>query len=98
MSWRDGTETVRKGYRRRETLSRRHFPGETPMLRWAIIFLIISIVAGAFGYINISEFTRRISIVLFALFFIGFLVFLGLALLVVDAASTPLILSALIAE
>jgi uncharacterized membrane protein YtjA (UPF0391 family) len=59
------------------------------MLRMAIIFLVISLVAGAFGFINISEITRRISFVLFALFFIGFLIFLGFALLVVDAASAP---------
>jgi uncharacterized membrane protein YtjA (UPF0391 family) len=57
------------------------------VLRLAIIFLVISLVAGAFGFINVSDVTRRISLVLFALFFIGFLIFLGLALLVVDAVS-----------
>jgi uncharacterized membrane protein YtjA (UPF0391 family) len=61
------------------------------VLRMAIIFLIISLVAGAFGFINISEIARRISFVLFALFFIGFLIFLGLALLVVDAVSAPVL-------
>jgi uncharacterized membrane protein YtjA (UPF0391 family) len=61
------------------------------MLRLAIIFLVISLVAGAFGFINISDITRRISFVLFALFFIGFLIFLGLALLVVDAVSAPVL-------
>ena len=59
------------------------------MLRLAIIFLVISLVAGAFGFINVSDVTRRISFVLFALFFIGFLIFLGFALLVVDAVSAP---------
>jgi uncharacterized membrane protein YtjA (UPF0391 family) len=59
------------------------------MLRLAIIFLVISLVAGAFGFINISDITRRISFVLFALFFIGFLILLGFALLVVDATSAP---------
>ena len=59
------------------------------MLRLAIIFLVVSLVAGAFGFINISDITRRISFVLFALFFIGFLILLGFALLVVDAASAP---------
>jgi uncharacterized membrane protein YtjA (UPF0391 family) len=59
------------------------------VLRLAIIFLAISLVAGAFGFINISDITRRISFVLFALFFIGFLIFLGFALLVVDAVSAP---------
>jgi uncharacterized membrane protein YtjA (UPF0391 family) len=61
------------------------------VLRMAIIFLIISLVAGAFGFINISEIARRISFVLFALFFIGFLIFLGFALLVVDAVSAPVL-------
>jgi uncharacterized membrane protein YtjA (UPF0391 family) len=55
------------------------------MLRYAIIFLIISIIAGAFGFASISDITRRISFVLFALFFIGFLILLGFALLVVEA-------------
>ena len=61
------------------------------MLRLAIIFLVISLGAGAFGFINVSDVARRISLVLFALFFIGFLIFLGLALLVVDAVSAPLL-------
>jgi uncharacterized membrane protein YtjA (UPF0391 family) len=65
------------------------YPGESAMLRLAIIFLIVSLVAGAFGFINVSDIARRISIVLFALFFIGFLILLGFALLVVDAASAP---------
>ena len=59
------------------------------MLQLAIIFLVISLVAGAFGFISVSDVTRRISLVLFALFFIGFLIFLGFALLVVDAVSAP---------
>jgi uncharacterized membrane protein YtjA (UPF0391 family) len=59
------------------------------VLRLAIIFLVISLVAGAFGFINVSDVARRISLVLFALFFIGFLIFLGLAMLVVDAVSAP---------
>jgi uncharacterized membrane protein YtjA (UPF0391 family) len=65
------------------------------VLRLAIIFLVISLVAGAFGFVNVSDITRRISFVLFALFFIGFLIFLGLALLVVDAVSAPVIASLL---
>jgi uncharacterized membrane protein YtjA (UPF0391 family) len=54
------------------------------MLRWAILFLIISLVAGGFGLANISDFTRKISFILFGLFFIGFLVMLGFALLVLE--------------
>jgi uncharacterized membrane protein YtjA (UPF0391 family) len=55
------------------------------MLRWAIIFLIISLVAGGFGIANISDFTRKVSFILFGLFFLGFLLLLGLAVLVTQA-------------
>ena len=43
------------------------------MLRWAVIFLVISLVSGAFGMINVSAVARRISFILFALFFLMFL-------------------------
>ena len=46
------------------------------MLRYAIIFFVLSLVAGAFGLTNISGMAKRISMVLFALFFIGFLILL----------------------
>lgn len=55
------------------------------MLRWAIIFLVISLVAGGFGLANLSDVTRRISFILFGLFFLGFLLLLGFALLVLEA-------------
>lgn len=45
------------------------------MLKYAVIFLIISVIAGALGFMNISALARRISLILFGLF-------LGLALLV----------------
>lgn len=45
------------------------------MLKYAVIFLIISIIAGTLGFMNISALARRISLVLFG-------IFLGLALLV----------------
>jgi uncharacterized membrane protein YtjA (UPF0391 family) len=57
------------------------------MLRWAILFLIISLIAGGFGLANISAFTRKISFILFGLFFLGFLLLLGFALLVTQALS-----------
>jgi len=57
------------------------------MLRWAIIFLIISLIAGGFGLANLSDFTRKISFILFGLFFLGFLLLLGFALLVTQALS-----------
>ncbi|MEX2128982.1 MAG: DUF1328 family protein [Xanthobacteraceae bacterium] len=64
------------------------------MLRYAIIFLIISIAAGAFGFANLSDITRRISFILFALFFLGFLILLGVALLVTEAVGAPALVPA----
>ena len=57
------------------------------MLRWAIFFLVISLIAGGFGLANLSDFTRKISFILFGLFFLGFLLLLAFALLVTQALS-----------
>jgi uncharacterized membrane protein YtjA (UPF0391 family) len=67
------------------------------MLRYAIIFLVLSLVAGAFGLTNISALAKKISLILFALFFIGFLLVLGFAWLVAGALapSAPATTSAL---
>jgi uncharacterized membrane protein YtjA (UPF0391 family) len=40
------------------------------MLKWALIFLLISIVAGAFGYTGIAAGAAGIAKILFALFLI----------------------------
>lgn len=55
------------------------------MLRYAIIFLVLSLVAGAFGLTNISALAKKISLILFALFFVGFLILFGFAWLVAGA-------------
>lgn len=55
------------------------------MFKWAVFFLVISLVAGAAGMTNISVVAKRISMVLFALFFLVFLVLLGFAWLVAGA-------------
>ncbi len=55
------------------------------MLRYAIIFLIISLVAGALGLTNLSAIAKRISLILFALFFLAFLILVAFALLVGEA-------------
>jgi uncharacterized membrane protein YtjA (UPF0391 family) len=49
------------------------------MLKWAAIFLIISLIAGALGFSGVAEGAARISKILFA-------VFLGLFFLVVIVA------------
>jgi len=55
------------------------------MFKFAVIFLLISLVAGAVGLTNISATAKRISIVLFALFFLSFLALLGFAYLLGEA-------------
>ena len=50
-----------------------------PMLKWAAIFLIISLIAGALGFSGVAAGAGRISKILFA-------VFLGLFFLVVIVA------------
>ncbi|MBV9078002.1 MAG: DUF1328 domain-containing protein [Methylobacteriaceae bacterium] len=40
------------------------------MLKWALIFFIVSLVAGALGFTGIASGARRIAQLLFALFLI----------------------------
>jgi uncharacterized membrane protein YtjA (UPF0391 family) len=55
------------------------------MFRYAIIFLVLSLIAGGIGLTNISVFFKRLSMVFFALFFLGFLALLGFAYLLGEA-------------
>jgi uncharacterized membrane protein YtjA (UPF0391 family) len=55
------------------------------MFKYAVIFLIISLIAGALGFTNASAIARRISLVLFTLFFLLFLAVVGFALLIGEA-------------
>jgi uncharacterized membrane protein YtjA (UPF0391 family) len=54
--------------------------GDT-MLRWALIFFVISMVAGLFGFTGISAAAGRIARILFFVFFVVFVIFLALGLL-----------------
>jgi uncharacterized membrane protein YtjA (UPF0391 family) len=58
---------------------------DATMLRLAIIFLIIALIAGALGLVDISTVARRISMALFALFFLIAAVLFGLVVLVGEA-------------
>lgn len=51
------------------------------MLKFAVLALIFSFIAGAIGMTNASRIARRIALVVFAVFFLGFLVLLGFAYL-----------------
>lgn len=51
------------------------------MLKWAVIFLVISIVAGAVGFTGVSAVAGRIARLLFGIFLALFVIALLLALL-----------------
>src|SRR5258708_35456532 len=55
------------------------------MFRWAVICLVISLIAGGLGLTNVSVFVKRVSLIFFALFFLGFLALVGFAYLVISA-------------
>jgi uncharacterized membrane protein YtjA (UPF0391 family) len=55
------------------------------MLKFAIIFLVISLIAGALGLVNVSVVARRISMALFALFFLAAAALFGIVVLVGEA-------------
>jgi uncharacterized membrane protein YtjA (UPF0391 family) len=60
------------------------------MLKWAIIFLIISLVAGALGFTNLAAGAARIAKILFAIFFVLFLLVLVFAFMAGEfLLSTP---------
>jgi hypothetical protein len=64
------------------------------MFKFAIMSLIVSLVAGGVGLTNISIIAKRIAMVLFAIFFLGFLALLGFAYLLgaaFNAASLPML-------
>ena len=67
------------------------------MFRWAIICLVISLVAGGLGLTNISDFAKKLSMIFFALFFLGFLALLGFAYLVGSALTHAEFVPALVA-
>ena len=55
------------------------------MLKYAIIFLVISLVAGALGLTNVQLISRRISMALFAIFFLIAAVLFGIVVLIGEA-------------
>ena len=55
------------------------------MLKWALIFLVISLVAGALGFTGVAVGAARIAKILFGVFLVIFLVLLVLGLLAGEA-------------
>lgn len=52
------------------------------MLKWAVVFLLIAIVAGIFGFTGVEEASATIAKVLFGIFLVLFLgaIVIGLAI------------------
>jgi uncharacterized membrane protein YtjA (UPF0391 family) len=48
------------------------------MFKYAVMFLIVSLIAGAFGLTNVSQVSKRVSMVLLAMFFLVFLAHMAL--------------------
>jgi uncharacterized membrane protein YtjA (UPF0391 family) len=63
-----------------------HLPQEAKMLKYAIIFAIISLIAGALGFGGVAAGAAGIAKILFGLFLILAVVFVVLAALGVGAA------------
>ena len=55
------------------------------MLKWALGFFVISIIAGALGFSGIAAGSARIAKILFGIFIVIFLVLLVLGLAEVEA-------------
>jgi uncharacterized membrane protein YtjA (UPF0391 family) len=69
---------VRRGSVVRSTprggVRRDSIPKELPMLRWALLFLIVALIAGVLGFGGIAADSAWIAKVLFVVFLIMFLV------------------------
>ena len=59
------------------------------MLRWAVIFLIIALIAAVFGFSDIAAASAGIAKVLFVIFLIGFLLIVLFGFLLGSAISRP---------
>jgi len=70
---------------------------EAMMFRWAVICPVISLNAGGLGLTSVSVFAKRLSLIFFALFFLGFLALVGFADLVSSAVYHSELLPALVA-
>jgi uncharacterized membrane protein YtjA (UPF0391 family) len=61
------------------------------MLKYAVFFLVLSLIAGGLGLTNVSRVAKRISLVLFALLFLVFLALIGFAYLLSEATAGPVL-------
>lgn len=49
------------------------------MLKWALIFLVVSLVAGALGFTGVASGARTVAKILFGLFLLAFIILLLVA-------------------
>ncbi|WP_201837316.1 DUF1328 domain-containing protein [Microvirga zambiensis] len=49
------------------------------MLKWALIFLVVSLVAGALGFTGVASGAKTLAKILFGLFLLGFILLILLA-------------------
>ncbi|MXQ11497.1 DUF1328 domain-containing protein [Microvirga makkahensis] len=49
------------------------------MLKWALIFLVVSLIAGALGFTGVASGAKTIAKILFALFLLVFVILVLLA-------------------
>jgi uncharacterized membrane protein YtjA (UPF0391 family) len=57
------------------------------MLKWALIFLVIALVAGALGFTGVARGAATISKILFGVFLVLFIIFILLGLTVFNVAT-----------
>ncbi|MBP2295044.1 DUF1328 domain-containing protein [Azospirillum rugosum] len=55
------------------------------MLKWALIFFVVSLITGALGFTGVSSATAGVAKVLFGIALVIFLIFLVLAFLAGEA-------------
>jgi uncharacterized membrane protein YtjA (UPF0391 family) len=61
----------------------------TPLLRWALVFLVVSLIAGLLGFTGVSVVSAEIARTLFLIFLAIFVVLLVLGLTIFRAGPTP---------
>lgn len=55
------------------------------MLKWALIFLVVSVIAGALGFTGVAAGTAQIAKILFGIFLAIFVILLVLGLMAGEA-------------
>jgi uncharacterized membrane protein YtjA (UPF0391 family) len=59
----------------------RAFDGASDMLKWALIFAVVALVAGALGFGGVAGAAAGVAKILFFLFALGFVIFLALGVM-----------------